>query len=275
MLESVVKQHPTTSVTTDSPPSEITLSSFEKSSALFNFNSNSDKLDSYYLIKEYARIEGCRFPHVQQRFSWDCGLACAEMALKARGIHDVALPDLRQVCTTVSVWTIDLAFLLKSFGFEVSLYTISSGVREEYKKQAFYQKHLKEDAERVENLFERAQENNIKVELRSVSSDELKYFVQIERGLVVVLVDKRYLQCTLCNRSTQLISNSLMRLSPGFLGHYVLICGYNSSTDSYLIKDPATNRNSCVVRARILENARKAFGTDEDVLYLGKISKQR
>ena len=29
-------------------------------------------------------------PYITQSYSWDCGLACAEMALRARGVHNVS-----------------------------------------------------------------------------------------------------------------------------------------------------------------------------------------
>jgi len=227
------------------------------------------ELDS---MKEYAKVEGAKYPHVQQKYSWDCGLACAEMVLKARGIHDIEFSDLHEVCRTKSVWTIDLAYLMRNYGIEARYYTTSMGVREEYKKQAFYQKHLKEDAVRVQTLFDMAKETGVNVVCRSVSNEWLKALVERNRALVIVLVDNRLLHCVLCNRSGHFFANSLTRLHPGFIGHYVLICGYHADSDSFLIKDPAMSRNACMVKSKNLENARRAFGTDEDLLCLGKVT---
>lgn len=49
-------------------------------------------------------------------------------------------------------------------------------------------------------------------------------------------------------------------------GHYVVICGYNAETDSFILQDPAAGCCNITVTSTTLENARKAWGTDEDLL---------
>jgi hypothetical protein len=50
-------------------------------------------------------------------------------------------------------------------------------------------------------------------------------------------------------------------------GHYIVICGYDSDTDRFMIQDPAssTAEYDSVTTAN-LEAARHAYGTDEDLL---------
>ncbi len=52
-------------------------------------------------------------------------------------------------------------------------------------------------------------------------------------------------------------------------GHYVVLCGYAKETEHYILRDPDPRTASlglCSVKAAVLDAARKAFGTDEDLL---------
>jgi hypothetical protein len=46
----------------------------------------------------------------------DCGLACVLMVLKALGVTRCTLRGLRSLCSTTSIWTVDLAHLLVRLG---------------------------------------------------------------------------------------------------------------------------------------------------------------
>ena len=74
-------------------------------------------------------------------------------------------------------------------------------------------------------------------------------------------------------------SSSSPRQTPfdGYTGHYVVVCGYDERTDCFCVRDPAVppSKNAlrtlsddpnCAVPASALETARRAFGTDEDLL---------
>lgn len=49
-------------------------------------------------------------------------------------------------------------------------------------------------------------------------------------------------------------------------GHYIVICGYDSETDRFMIQDPANAAEMNSVQTSNLEAARHAYGTDEDLL---------
>lgn len=52
-----------------------------------------------------------------------------------------------------------------------------------------------------------------------------------------------------------------------YLGHYIVVCGYDASRDAFDVRDPArSGSGSGWVPAARLEAARKCFGTDEDLL---------
>jgi hypothetical protein len=87
---------------------------------------------------------GCRHgetvaPHICQRYTWDCGLACVEMIIRAlihadEHVHEV----LTRVCPTKSVWTIDLAYALNRLGIQFIFYTVQLEADPSYQNQTFY-----------------------------------------------------------------------------------------------------------------------------------------
>lgn len=132
-------------------------------------------------------------PFVQQQHSWDCGLACVLMVLRALGRTQVPdLDGLKLLCKTerwalwdggehqktesqrgalfqspdplsspsslhalpfCSVWSVDLAVLLRRFGLEVRYLTTTIGANPQYAAEQFYADCLEEDVQRVEQLF--------------------------------------------------------------------------------------------------------------------------
>uniref|UniRef100_A0A803M3K4 Guanylyl cyclase n=1 Tax=Chenopodium quinoa TaxID=63459 RepID=A0A803M3K4_CHEQI len=54
----------------------------------------------------------------------------------------------------------------------------------------------------------------------------------------------------------------------GYTGHYVVICGYDADKDEFEIRDPASSRKYQKISSKHLDEARKSFGTDEDLLLI-------
>ena len=52
-----------------------------------------------------------------------------------------------------SIWTVDLAYLLRRSGLSVELMTITLGANPDYASEGFYKEHIQEDGSRVERLF--------------------------------------------------------------------------------------------------------------------------
>lgn len=46
-------------------------------------NKSTSKQDS---MREFIQLHRTTVPYVNQSYTWDCGLACAEMALRAKGV---------------------------------------------------------------------------------------------------------------------------------------------------------------------------------------------
>ena len=201
-------------------------------------------------------------PHVRQSYSWDCGLACILMVLRIGGLM-VTLDDLMVICGTRSVWTVDLAYLLHHFRFEFEFTTLTLGVKPEYSAEDFYKHDIDVDARRVNRLFEGAVSHGITVRESALTIAEITS--QVGRGcMFIVLIDKRYLPCTTCGNMLKRMVQQ--RTSAGFVGHYVLVYAFNPARQLLHIKDPAASANQCTVKVKDFENARKAFGTDEDLL---------
>ena len=131
-------------------------------------------------------------PHVKQTYNWDCGLACVLMVVRALGAsaHHCDLRTLRQLCRTTSIWTVDLAYLLRRFGADVTFTTVTMGANPAYESESFYRDNLREDCERVDALFEGARANGISIERRSLSLDAIKAHAGGGEYLVILLVDK-------------------------------------------------------------------------------------
>ena len=53
-----------------------------------------------------------------------------------------------------SIWTVDLAHLLRRFGLGVEFLTVTLGANPAYARERFYRVHLHEDCVRVTRLFE-------------------------------------------------------------------------------------------------------------------------
>ena len=78
-----------------------------------------------------------RVPHVQQTETWDCGLACARMAIEATGGPAVAERDALAVAQRLtgigqdSLWTIDVCCVLAHYGVRHCFCTTFTGASEE------------------------------------------------------------------------------------------------------------------------------------------------
>uniref|UniRef100_A0A8C5IZ46 Guanylyl cyclase domain containing 1 n=1 Tax=Junco hyemalis TaxID=40217 RepID=A0A8C5IZ46_JUNHY len=107
-----------------------------------------------------------KVPVIQQLYHWDCGLACSRMVLQYLNHLDndefqKAIQDLQ---LTKSIWTIDLAYLMRHFGVKHKFCTQTLGVDKGYKNQSFYRKHFDTEENRVNQLFAQAKDCKVLVE---------------------------------------------------------------------------------------------------------------
>nr|ADJ94125.1 guanylyl cyclase [Hippeastrum hybrid cultivar] len=202
-------------------------------------------------------------PHVQQMFSWDCGLACVSMVLMTLSVGDYDIQQLAELCNTTSIWTVDLAYLLHKFSVNFSFFTVTLGANPNYSAETFYREQLQDDVERVERLFNKALDTGICIQCRSISVQEICTLILSGQYIAVALVDKIKL-------SPSWLKDVCIPVyyyeSSNYMGHYVVICGYDADTKEFEIRDPASTRKYVRVSLESLDEARKSFGTDEDIL---------
>lgn len=186
------------------------------------------------------------------------------------------LSILTNSCSTKSIWTIDLAYLLSRYGVQVAVTTTHVGANPAYHDYTFYAPNLAQDIQRVSLLFEKASDRGIKVFKRSVDATQLRYALSSGRYIVIALVDKT----KLCGRSDSVVSALLEPSNGGlirnachesnsdsFTGHFILLCGYDSTADVVCIQDPAGKPDSRLPMWQ-LDRARKTYGTDEDLIFI-------
>lgn len=211
-------------------------------------------------------VKPLRVPHVQQLFNWDCGLACVLMVLRAaapRASAKLDLPDLRQWCSTTSIWTIDLAHLLRRFGVDVALTTITLGANEAFCSEEYYAENMASDEARVQQLFKDAPLAGIPVHERSLAAWEVQEALASGRYLAIALVDKTMLGGPWAWACVETTANV------AYTGHYIVVVAYSAATDTYTVRDPAADVEDVTISSATFEAARRAFGTDEDLLLVG------
>ncbi|KAL5733118.1 hypothetical protein ACOSP7_032456 [Xanthoceras sorbifolium] len=204
-------------------------------------------------------------PHLNQLFTWDCGLACVLMVLRMFGINNYNIQDLADLCCTTSIWTVDLAYLLQRFKVRFSYFTVTFGANPNYSAETFYKEQLPTDLVRVDLLFQKARGAGINIEFRSINGVEISHMILSGNYIAIALVDQDKLSQSWME---DVIIPGLYGNDSSYTGHYVVICGYDADADEFEIRDPASARKHERVSSKRLEEARKSFGTDEDILLI-------
>ncbi|XP_043702584.1 guanylyl cyclase 1-like [Telopea speciosissima] len=211
------------------------------------------------------RSQFVQVPHVSQLHSWDCGLACVSMVLSTLGIEHCDLHSLGKLCCTTSVWTVDLAYLLQKFSVSFWFFTITLGVDPNFRVETFYKEQLSNDLVRVDRLFQQALEAGISIQCRSINGEEISILILSGKYIAIALVDQykmdRYWLEDVC-------VSGFYGGDSGYTGHYIVVCGYDADRDEFEIRDPASSRKSARISLQCLDEARKSFGTDEDLILI-------
>ncbi|XP_075513409.1 guanylyl cyclase 1 isoform X2 [Primulina tabacum] len=227
-----------------------------------------------YHLKQSSKLDQCKtsvlshfidVPHINQQYTWDCGLACVLMVLRTLGVYDCDIQDLEDLCCTTSIWTVDLAYLLQKFSVIFTYCTVTLGANPDFSVETFYKEQLPNDLVRVDMLFQEAREAGIFVECRSVSTSEISEHISSGKYVAIALVDQYKLSYS---RPDGVCVSDICSGSAGYTGHYIVICGYDAVTDEFEIRDPASTRKHEKIASWCLGHAHKSFGTDEDLLLI-------
>ncbi|EFA05371.2 protein GUCD1 isoform X1 [Tribolium castaneum] len=210
--------------------------------------------------------------HHKQKYNWDCGISCVLMVLPKKHRHHL-LKNFTKVCKEEGVfgstWTIDLCYLLKRYEVGHVFYTVTLGVHPGYRGNSFYHNILTKDEFRVNQRFETAKASGVLVERASISMQTI--LDHLINGPVIVLTNARLLNCDVCKLNK--ISSELRKCIPwpmAYQGHYIVLCGYELAARKIHYRNPSFGDRVCVMSVEVLEEARKSYGTDEDVILVYK-----
>jgi hypothetical protein len=206
--------------------------------------------------------------HCRQQYNWDCGITCLRMLVDHYQLDHAVFEQL--LCAhdcNQSTWTIDLLHLLHQLGVRAVLHTITFGCSTNYDSLPYYQQFIVQDRERVNRLFDKESCN---IRVGSLDWTNLRQHLIDNRRPCLVLVDANQLQCSTCSRT--IVDRFLDRVFPNVLstyqGHYILIIGYETVDNNEYVHyvDPAKTEHVCTTYQENFDRARKAFGTDEDII---------
>ncbi|CAD7088415.1 unnamed protein product [Hermetia illucens] len=201
--------------------------------------------------------------HFQQRSDWDCGLSCILMILP-RNHREHFLRDFERICAENgfgrSTWTIDLCFILRQFNISFRFLTRTIGVNPDYRGHSYYDKIISKDEERVNKKFEIAIKDGMDIEKRTISIDALIQHMALN-GPVIILTNAALLYCDMCKKDPFFRSKR-------YSGHYVVLCGYDLNKRKIKYRNPAKENHICVASYELMDKARMAYGTDEDIILI-------
>ncbi|EAA05246.4 AGAP011198-PA [Anopheles gambiae str. PEST] len=200
--------------------------------------------------------------HFTQRYDWDCGLACILMVLDRRQ-RQTFLSQFQQICDEgqfgKSTWTIDLCYVLKDFNVPHRYLTKTIGANPNHRVNDYYKSYTL-DMLRVNNKFRYAEQNGVDVRQCTVNYrfliDHLGTY-----GNIILLISASLLYCDLCKFNK-------LPCEIRYMGHYIVLCGYNKKLQKFMYRNPACKDRVCYIPYQALDKARKANGTDEDIILL-------
>mmetsp|Transcript_69517 Transcript_69517/g.157150 ORF Transcript_69517/g.157150 Transcript_69517/m.157150 type:complete len:452 (+) Transcript_69517:169-1524(+) len=214
-------------------------------------------------------------PHVRQKSYWDCGIACTQMVLSYLG-HPRSASELELAVGTRSVWTIDLAVLLRRAGppgLKFLLCTTALGAEEAHSELHMYRGEFADDATRVNALFRRAKALGCSYCQRSLLCEELSELLASGRVVLVILLDIRSVRRAEGKVGLGGLGHFFEGLAHGagagsYVGHYVVLTGLDRKAARFHYLDPAQAPVLRSIAAADLDRARCATGTDEDILII-------
>ncbi|XP_047920023.2 protein GUCD1 [Anser cygnoides] len=215
-----------------------------------------------------------KVPIIQQLYHWDCGLACSRMVLQYLNHldNDEFQKAIQELQLTKSIWTIDLAYLMRHFGVKHKFCTQTLGVDKGYKNQSFYRKHFDTEENRVNQLFAQAKACKVLVEKCTVTVQDIQKHLS-QGHVAIVLVNAVLLLCDLCSSPVKYccflpIGQKCFCRNPDYQGHFIVLCGYNKASGSIYYNNPAYADRTCCTSISNFEEARTSYGTDEDILFI-------
>jgi len=217
------------------------------------------------------------FPQISQEWSWDCGIACLKMVFHAHAFESkgkCSVPSTEEVLESIggtSVWTIDLALALHSLG-QTKFVFHTKNLRpdaEDYVGMNFYNDAVA-DCMRATEKFEFANELDVQVVQGSVHARKIKVFLNEDPlNCAIVLLDARLMTQNANEKNCMLgaLFENQKEQNIEYRGHYCIFIGFRDGF--FLFRDPSyESSHPLLMSEEIFETARKARGTDEDIIFI-------
>ena len=143
--------------------------------------------------------------------------------------------------------------------------------------QSFYNRIIERDTARVLKRFEDAEDNGIKVHVKSVPIEDIVSHIS-DIGTCIVLTNANLLSCetcnyfSLCGAGDNITNTSCFLLrscgTGAYQGHYVLAIGFDKMKRKIYYRNPTLRDRVCVMSYDRFDEARNAYGTDEDLIFI-------
>lgn len=190
-------------------------------------------------------------PFYKQTKDFNCGPTALKMVLSFFGEnHDMNLIEEKVgIKDRKVVSTIQLAIASARLGFKTDFYSKHLLFDEEHKKMDFYKKYSEMNLEFSKKLVEEAKKSSVNVQERSLPLEGLIPLTSVN-SIPIVLLDW----------------NIIVGNRKGYLGHFVPVVGYDEKNiwvHNQGFKDPTA---FLMIGKKIFDKARKAEGTDEDIV---------
>ena len=195
-------------------------------------------------------------PFYKQTTPLNCGPRALKMIFSYFGkdIPDNIIEEAVGIKDGKGVTTIQLAIATVDLGFKSSIYTKVISFNEENLKLDYYKKYLDSNAEQFAYLVKKARDIGVKLYEKILTLEELLSKIS-KKNLAIVLIDWDIVR-----------SNKKEK----YLGHFVPLVGYDD--EFVYVHNHGLNgtRSFLPIKREIFDKARKAEGTDEDILFISK-----
>jgi hypothetical protein len=193
-------------------------------------------------------------PFFRQTSKLNCGVAALRMVLAYFGkCYEAKVLEARiGIKEGKGISTIQIEIAAASLGYRADFYSKHILFRKENMKHEFYQKYRDIDLEKSKKLLEDAKSAGVNIQEKALSLKEILESVTKD-SVPIVLIDRNVVKA---------------RRENGYQGHFVPIVGFDEKNVYIHNSELDDSQEFVLVQKRTFDEARKAEGTDEDVVII-------
>ncbi len=193
-----------------------------------------------------------KVPFFKQTTPLNCGPTALKMVITYFGKEEdiETLEKLTKLKEGKALFTIQLATAVALLGFKTDFYSKEISFNEEHLEEAFYQKFSDMDSDQSKIWIQKAKAADVNLQEKTLSLKELLDLIT-EDSIPIVLVDW-----------------NKIKKKEGYLGHFVPITGYDEENVYIHNTGLKDYQESMPIPKETFDKARKAKGTDEDIVII-------